>query len=254
ALARASAAEGSGRVAGQRALCELDIKALAALTGEGEPALRARLAGAAAVPAPPLTIAYLPAQVLAQRPDVFNAEREVAAASADVGAARAQRYPRLALQGSVGLANFRSGGESVALDTWSIGPLALTVPIFNAGRLAANVDAAGARYDAAVVNYRASARRAVSEVEQALVNLDSSTARIADARVALEGYQRAFKAAEDRYKNGMAGLIELEETRRLRLAADNAAVTLQRERNQAWVALYRAAGGGWTRGANQANF
>jgi multidrug efflux system outer membrane protein len=249
ALASASAAEGSGRATGQRALCELDIKALTALTGLDEPALRARLASATAVAAPPLGISSVPAELLAQRPDVFNAEREVAAASADVGAARAQRYPRLALQGSVGLANFRSGGDNIALDTWSIGPLALTLPIFNGGRLSANVDAASARYEAAVVNYRASARQAVREVEQALVNLDSSTARIEDAKVAMQGYRLAFQAAEDRYKNGMASLLELEETRRLRLAAENAAATLQRERNQAWVALYRAAGGGWTRPA-----
>ncbi|NHZ32220.1 efflux transporter outer membrane subunit [Massilia rubra] len=246
ALARASAAEGKSRATLQRALCDIDIKTLVALTAIDEPDLRARLLATTPVAPPAPAIAALPAQVLAQRPDVFTAEREVAAASFEVGSAQAQRYPRLSLQGSIGRANFRSGGENNQFDTWSIGPLALTLPIFDGGRRSANVDAARARYDAAVVSYRASARRAVSEVEQALVNLDSAAERGFDAQVSLDGYRAAFRAAEDRYKNGLGSLLELEDARRTRLAAENAVVTLQRERSAASVALYRAAGGGWT--------
>ncbi len=246
ALARASAAEGNSRATLQRALCDIDVKVLVALSGIDETALRERLAAHKPVAAPAIAITRLPAQLLAQRPDVFAAEREVAAASFDVGSAQAQRYPRLSLSGAIGLGNFHGGGQSVQSDTWTIGPVALTLPIFDAGRRSANVDAARARYDAAVVAYRASARRAVSEVEQALVNLDSSSSRSGDAQVSLDGYRAAFVAAEDRYKNGFGSLLELEDARRTRLAAENAVVTLQRERNAAWVALYRAAGGGWT--------
>lgn len=246
ALARASAADGNSRATQQRALCDIDVKALVALTALAEPELRQRLAGAPMVAAPALAIDALPARVLAQRPDVFNAEREVAAASFEVGSAQANRYPRLTLQGSVGAANFRTGGDSVQLDTWSIGPLALTLPIFDAGRRSANVEAARARYQEAVARYRGSARQAVREVEEALVNLNSTAARSDDAKVALEGYRTAFVAAEDRYKNGLASLLELEDARRTRLAAENAVVSLQRERSAAWIALYRAAGGGWS--------
>jgi len=246
ALARASAADGSGRATLQQALCDIDVKNLVSMTALTEPALRAMLASGPAVPAPPIAVASVPAQLLAQRPDVYTAEREVAAASAEVGSAQADRFPRLSLSGSVGAANFRTGGENIQTDTWTIGPLALSLPIFDGGRRRANVDAAKARYEAAVISYRASARRAVSEVEQALVNLNSSTARSNDAQVALEGYRLAFVAAEDRYKNGLGSLLELEDARRTRLAAENAVVTLQRERNAAWVALYRAAGGGWS--------
>jgi len=250
ALARASAAEGNSRYTLQRALCDIDIKTLVSLTAIDEPALRAKLAASAAVPAPAIAIPSLPAQILAQRPDVYAAELEVAAASADVGSARADRFPRLSLSGSIGAANFRTGGENIQTDTWTIGPLALTLPIFDAGRRSANVEAAKARYDAAVISYRASARRAVSEVEQALVNLNSSAARSEDAKVSMEGYRTAFVASEDRFKNGLGSLLELEDARRTRLAAENAVVTLERERNAAWIALYRAAGGGWTPAAN----
>ncbi len=250
ALARASAAEGKGRATQQRALCDLDVKALVALTALPEPELRQKLAGAAAVPVQPIEISALPAQTLAQRPDVFNAEREVAAASADVGSAQAQRYPRLSLQGAVGIANFRTGGENTRLDTWTIGPVALTLPIFDAGRRGAHTDAARARYDNAVVSYRAVARQAVREVEEALVTLRSTAQRSDDAQVALDGYRYSFRATEDLYKNGLASLLQLEDARRTRLSAENTVVTLQRERNAAWIALYRAAGGGWTAAAN----
>lgn len=246
ALARASAAEGSSRATLQRALCDIDVKSLVAVSGIAEPALRAQLAAHAPVAARPVVIPALPAQVLAQRPDVFAAQQEVAAASADVGSAEAQRYPRLGLSGAIGVANFRSGGENIHTDTWTIGPLSLSVPLFDAGVRRSNAAAARTRYDAAVVSYRAAARRAVAEVETALVNLNSSTARSADAEVSLAGYRTAFVAAEDRYKNGLGSLLELEDARRTRLLAENAVVTLQRERSAAWVALYRAAGGGWS--------
>jgi NodT family efflux transporter outer membrane factor (OMF) lipoprotein len=247
ALAGASAAEAAARTTQQEAQCETGIKAVVALTALPEPELRRKLAAPVesaneAMPA----IASLPAQVLSQRPDVFAAEREVAAASAEAGSAQAQRFPRLSLTGSVGGANFRSGGTDTQLSTWSIGPLAMTLPIFDGGRRAANVDAAQARYEAAAAAYRASVRQAVREVEEALLNLQSTAARSDDVRKAVAGYRSSFEATEARYKGGLASLVELEEARRNRLAAENTLALLERERRAAWVALYRAAGGGWT--------
>lgn len=246
ALARASAADASNRATQQRAQCDIEVKALVALSAMPEPELRSKLAASPPASPPAIAIAALPAQVLAQRPDVYAAERAVAAASFEVGSAQAQRYPRLSLQGMIGAANFRSGGENTELKAWTIGPLALSVPIFDAGTRRANVDAARANYDEAVVRYHASARQAVREVEEALVRLASTAARSGDAQAALDGYRAAFIAAEDRYKAGFGSLLELEDARRTRLAAENAVVTLQRERSAAWIALYRAAGGGWT--------
>ena len=246
ALARASAADASNRATQQRAQCDIEVKALVALTALPEPDLRNKIAASQPAEPPAIAIAALPAQVLAQRPDVYAAERDVAAASFEVGSAQAQRYPRLSLQGMVGAANFRSGGENTELTAWTIGPLALSVPIFDAGTRRANVDAARANYAEAVVRYRASARQAVREVEEALVRLASTAARTGDAQTALDGYRAAFVAADDRYKGGFGSLLELEDARRTRLAAENAVIALRRERSAAWIALYRAAGGGWT--------
>ncbi len=254
ALARASAADSAARLKQQRALCDVDIKALVQLTDLAEPALRQKLAAAPAstvlsagfAATSPFAISQIPAQALAQRPDVFNAEREVAAASADVGSAQAERFPRLTLAGSVGTLRARAGGTTTSLDTWSIGPLAVTVPLFDGGRRAAGVDAAQARYDEAAAQYRGKVRQAVREVEEALVNLDSTRSRSDDAAVATEGYRASFAATEARYRSGLASLVELEDARRTLLAAETGLLGLQRERIAAWVALYRAVGGGWT--------
>lgn len=249
ALARASAAEGNGRATLQRAQCDLDIKALVALTALDETELRHKLSD---IPgdlpqSAVLTITSLPAQTLAQRPDVFAAGSEIAAASAELGSVRAQRYPRLSLAGSIGVAKFRTANVSTDLETWSIGPLSLTLPLLDHGKRAANEGAAQARYDEAVAKYHANVRLAVREVEQALVNLQSTAARSEDARVAVDGYRASFNGIESRYASGLGSLLELEEARRTRLAAEVALVTLQRERVAAWIALYRAAGGGWSK-------
>lgn len=249
ALARASAAEASARATQQRAQCEIEVKALVALTGLPEPRLRERLEARWSEPAQFALIALptIPARVIAQRPDVYQAELEVAAASNDVGSARADRFPKVSLSGSIAAGSVRTGGTTTDLQTWQIGPLAVTLPIFDGGRRAANVDAAEARYEEAVLLYGARVRQAVREVEEALVNLASARDRGEDARTAVEGYRASYAATEARYRAGLASLIELEDQRRVALAAETALVSLQRERIAAWIALYRAVGGGWMR-------
>jgi outer membrane protein TolC len=171
----------------------------------------------------------------------------VAAASADVGAARADRFPRLTLSGQINSGWIRVNGNTTNVQTWSIGPLALTLPVFDAGRLAAAEDAAAARYEEAANRYGARVRQAVREVEEALVNLDAAERREADTRTAVEGYRASFVGAESRYRSGLGSLIEMEDQRRLALASELSLVNVQRDRLAAWIALYRALGGGWQR-------
>jgi multidrug efflux system outer membrane protein len=247
-LARASAAQGSATLTQQRAQCDLAVKALVALTGLAEPALRERLGAATAkLPQPAqITVATVPAQALAQRPDLLAAARDVSAASADASQAQAQRYPRIGLAGHIGPARFESGGASTSGTVWSLGPLTVSLPVFDGGTRRANADAARARYEAAAASYAASLRTAVREVESALVALQSTAARNEDARVAAAGFERSYRAAESRFRGGLASLFELEDARRSAVAAQSALIDLQRERVAAWISLYRALGGGWS--------
>jgi outer membrane protein, multidrug efflux system len=134
---------------------------------------------------------------------------------------------------------------SADFQTWSIGPVTLSLPIFDAGRRAAAEDAAVARYDEAAALYTARVRQAVREVEEALVNLQGAIARTQDTAAAYAGYRTSFLAAESRYRSGLGSLIEMEDQRRLALGAELSLVNVQRDRYAAWIALYRALGGGW---------
>lgn len=247
ALARASAAEARSRVTRQQESCDLSTKALVALTGVDEAHLRQKLALALVQPAQaaPFSIASVPAQTLTQRPDVFAAEREVAVASAQVGSAKAQRYPRLTLNGSVGAVRVSSGSATSNVSTWSFGPLALSVPLFDGGQRVANISLAETQYVQAVTTYRAQVRQAVREVEDALITLQSTETRQANAEVSREGYAQSLSATQVRYDQGLASLVELEDARRVSLAAQSGLLNVALERHLAWVALYRAVGGGW---------
>ncbi|HEU4458207.1 MAG TPA: efflux transporter outer membrane subunit [Methylibium sp.] len=256
ALARieASLAEARSRATQQRGQCELNVKQLVELTGLDEPALRARLARVAAggLPQPAaLRIDAVPARVLERRRDLAAAERSLAAASADIGVAVADRLPRLSLLGSIGRTRFEAYGSRSEGPTWSIGP-SLSLPLFDAGRRAAEVDAARARHAEAEGNYRAVARAAVREVEQALVNLDTALKRADDARAAADGYARYFESIDARYRVGAASVLELEEARRTLLAAREALIGVERDRIGAWITLHRATGGGWRAADEQA--
>ena len=223
------------------------MKALVALTGLGEEDLRRRLAAQSKILPRPLmpTVQQVPAQVLSQRPDLAAAERELAAASADIGVREAERFPRLSLLGSIGPLDFSTANLAISATTWSIGP-SLTMPIFDAGRRAANVDTAKIAYQAAEVNYRSQARRAVREVEDALIRLNSLVLRDTEAEIASKGYRQSLTASEEKFKFGLASILDLEEVRRLSVNADNILASVRRDRVNAMIALYRAVGGGWT--------
>lgn len=247
ALAKASAADAAARSTQQATACDMNTKALVALTAWNEPVLKQKMALALAKPAQaaPFSIANVPAQTVAQRPDVFAAERDVAVASAQVGAAKAQRFPRLTLAGSIGALRSTSYGVETNLDTWSFGPLALTLPIFDGGQRVANVSAAQANYVQAVSVYKARVRNAVREVEEALLTLQSIGARQADVDTAAAGFAQSLQATQTRFDQGLASLVELEDARRQALATQSAQRALELERWRAWIALYRASGGGF---------
>jgi outer membrane protein TolC len=158
----------------------------------------------------------------------------------------------LRLGGSIGPARFATGAGSSSGTLWSIGPLAVSLPLFDGGRRRADTEAAKARYDESLAVYQGKLRSAVREVEEALVGLQSTAERSGDALTASEGFEASYRATEARYKGGLASLFELEDSRRTAVQAQAALIELQRERVAAWIALYRALGGGWSAGAAQA--
>ncbi len=188
-------------------------------------------------------VTSLPAQAIEQRPDVATAERNLAAATAAVGVAEAERFPSLSLAGAISV-NKSSG--ATGFTGWSFGPQ-LSLPIFNGGALEAEEDRTRAAVTEAAATYRETVRSAVKEVEDALARLDAVSKRLIQAKESVARYQDYLAATEASYNAGSVSLLDLEEVRRSVFSAEETQVGAMQEQAQAWIALYKAVGGGWNR-------
>ena len=189
----------------------------------------------------------LPSDLLLRRPDIRAAEQQLIAANANIGAARANFFPRISLTGSLGRVSgdldglFGSGGSKA----WSFGP-SITLPIFDMGRNQANLDAARAGREIAVAQYEKSIQSAFREVADAL----AGRATLADQLGALQAQAAAerdrFRLADLRYRNGIANYLDLLDAQRSLFAIEQALAQVRLAQRANEVQLYKALGGGWT--------
>ncbi len=243
-LAEASAASANATATQQNVTCEELVKSLVALTGADEQALRTVInrPGAPDLPQPAaFRVESVPADLVRQRPDLASSERELASTYADIGKARADRFPSLSLSGS---ATISATNLASPMSSWSFGP-SLSIPLFDAGKRRAAVDSAQASYDAQLAAYRSAVLTAVKEVEVALVDLDGAARRSDDARRAAEQYRLYERATETNWRAGFDTLLTLEQARRSQTSAEITYIELQRDRIRSWISLYKALGGGW---------
>ncbi len=255
-LARASSFDAASSLTATQAQCDAQIKALVALSGLEEPLLRQKLIqnkAAADIFAAQGTlfsiansVSTIPAKLLAQRPDIAAAQDAVTAAALDARAADALRYPALSLSGNIGWGSTRQMGITNDGLTWSIGPVAFSLPLTNSAVTRSNTEAAVVAYNEAVITLQAKARQAVREVEESLVNLNAAKQRGTHVKAAADGYGASLVATQSRYRAGLASLVELEDARRTALFAQQNELAVERDRISAWINLYRATGGGWT--------
>ena len=250
ALSSAAAAESAQRYTLQKSLCERQLKALVALTGIAEAELGELISRAPPLlPAQELSqllyVQQVPAAVIAQRPDVYRAQRELIVASHQVGIARTALLPSLSFSGYLTKSHTVFGTGSRDANTWSVGPLVLNLPLLGRSGLYAGVDSARAAYEAAAKAYVASVRGAVRDVEQNLLSLAGMAERHDNAVVAHQAYLRSHQASERKYQAGLASRSEVEEARRAQINAENSLLASQEERINAWINLYLALGGGF---------
>ena len=223
----------------------LDQNALELLVGQPLPAdLPAAAAFDAAAALPELPVG-LPSEVLVRRPDVRQAEQQLIAANANIGAARAAFFPRITLTGSAGQASghlsdlFKSGHAA-----WSFAPQ-LIQPLFDAGRNQGNLDLAKANRDVAVAQYERAIQSAFREVADALAGRATLGEQLAAQGRQLEAEQQRSRLAELRYRNGASSYLELLDAQRSLFAAQQALLQLQAQSAQNSVTLYKVLGGGW---------
>ena len=187
----------------------------------------------------------IPADLLAQRPDVGAARQRVEAARFAVGARRAALLPSLSLSGSIGL-QATDSGDWFDPDQWFENLSAnLLLPVFQGGRLRGDVALAEAQLEEAAAAFGRSVVTAVSEVEAALTGFDSSGRRVALLATLAAAAQAEQIAQERRYKAGVADYGRLLGARQLRISAEAALAGSRREQGYARLALHRALGGAW---------
>jgi NodT family efflux transporter outer membrane factor (OMF) lipoprotein len=190
--------------------------------------------------------AGLPSDLLANRPDIRAAEQQLIAANANIGAARANFFPRITLTGSVGSASselsglFKSGSFG-----WTFAPQAV-LPIFDYGRNTAVLGSARAGRDIAVAQYERSIQTAFREVADALAGQSTFSEQLRAQRAVAEAEADRYNLADLRYKNGAASYLELLDAQRALFQAQQAAVQANLQRLQNQVTLYSVLGGGWT--------
>jgi NodT family efflux transporter outer membrane factor (OMF) lipoprotein len=222
-----------------------DLNLLTLLVGTPVPATAAAGATLASTELPDLP-AGLPSDLLASRPDIRAAEQQLIAANANIGAARANFFPRITLTGSVGSASselsglFKSGSFG-----WTFAPQAI-LPIFDYGRNTAVLGSARAGRDIAVAQYERSIQTAFREVADALAGQSTFSEQLRAQRAVAEAEADRFNLADLRYKNGAASYLELLDAQRALFQAQQAAVQANLQRLQNQVTLYSVLGGGWT--------
>jgi multidrug efflux system outer membrane protein len=218
--------------------------ALAILCGQAAPSF-----SVAANPlregAPPAVPPGLPADVLRQRPDIAEAEQNLVAANAQVGVATANLYPTVGLTGAAG---FESGALHNLFDwqsgLWSIVG-GLTAPIFEGGRLRANLEATKAQYRQTVAAYVNQILIAYGDVEDALTDLHALTTEVADLNAAVAASQNYLRLAQVQYRNGLVDYLIVIDAERTLLTNQLALAQAVSQQMSASIHLIKALGGGW---------
>jgi|SoiMetStandDraft_5_1073268.scaffolds.fasta_scaffold05690_2 outer membrane protein, multidrug efflux system len=194
---------------------------------------------------PPVIPVGVPATLLERRPDVVEAEQLLVAANADVGAAKALFYPTISLTGSVGtvssdLSNLLKGDSVI----WSLGA-SLFQPIFNAGRIRGNYEAARARFDQAMAEYQQTAINAYREVADALISIQKLAAVRVEQEAGVTALRDASQLSRERYDIGLSSYLEVLIADQELFERELDLATTRGSEMRALAQLYRALGGGW---------
>jgi multidrug efflux system outer membrane protein len=194
---------------------------------------------------PPQIPSGIPAELLARRPDIAEADRFLASAAATIGVAKAAYLPQISL---AGLAGFESTGLS-SLFTWansiaSLGTSAVA-PLFNRGRIRAGVDQAFAAYDQSLAQYQKTVVSAYQEVEDQLAALRILQGEAQSEAAAVSAERQALQIALDRYRRGLVSYLDVVYAQTTLLANQRVSTQIVGQRMIATVTLIKALGGGW---------
>jgi len=255
--ARANLESSRSRIPSLRSGLEGSMNRLAVLLGVQPGTLHREMDQASPIPVVPASVAVgVPADVLRQRPDIRKAERELAAQTARVGAATAELYPKLTLNGSIGLEALNSGELfSSGARAGSYGPR-ISWPVFQAGAIRQNIEVQSARQEQALLGYESTVLGALEEVENTLTAYAGEQRRRDALSDAADAAGQAYGYARIKYEAGLTDFSDLLDAQRSLLVLQDELATSNGTVTANLVRLYKALGGGWsplagTGGVNQ---
>ncbi len=216
------------------------------MLGKEPGALAVRLDQQGAIPAVAANIMVtdLPSELLQRRPDIRRAERQLAVANASVGVATAELYPKVNLAAFIGLQNTTITDFTPVGKSWSTAST-LTMPIFNWGKLNANIRSKKAQFEQAFLTYQSTVLSAFKEVEDALIAYTKEQERRKALAQAVEANQLAVKLANERYQRGLTAFLDVLVSQKALYQTQSDLVTSESALSSNMVALYKSLGGGW---------
>ena len=220
------------------------VARLGVLTGQAPGALRAQMEAIEPIPTGAAVVnAGIPADTLRQRPDVRAAERSLAAATAQIGVAKAALYPALAITGNIqtNATSLGNLGDAITGGLFA----GLTQAIFNGGRLRSQVRTAEAAADVALGAYKGTVLLALEDVENALVAFNTAQERQRQFAIALDAASNSALLSRSQYRTGLTDFTTLNQQEAALLSAQNGLTQARADEATALVALYAALGGGW---------
>jgi NodT family efflux transporter outer membrane factor (OMF) lipoprotein len=216
------------------------------LIGSEPGALWGDLSNQGAIPAlPPEVLIGLPSELLRRRPDIRRAERQLAAATAQIGVAVADLFPKFSLTGAAGFQSISASDWFTGPSRfWSVGPT-IRWPIFDAGRIRANIEVRNAQQEQALRQYEKTILTAFEEVENSLVSYAKEQARYRSLSEAVAANRRAVQMANELYTRGLLDFLNVLETQRSLYSSESDLAQSQAAMASNLVTLYKALGGGW---------
>jgi outer membrane protein, multidrug efflux system len=219
---------------------------LGVLLGQDPESLQADFRDPAQPPTVPANLpAGLPSELLRRRPDIRRAEREVAAATARIGVSTAELFPKFSLTGSFGFSSSRF--DELLQDRnnfWTVGPT-ISWPILNVRRILAGVETSEAVQQEALARYEKTVLLSLEEVENALVALSRERRRVEALANAVQENDLAVQLAMDRYLAGLQSFLAVTDAQAALYTAEDQLAQSREKLTLAFVALYKALGGGW---------
>lgn len=226
-------------------LVKQSIHAIGVLLGRDPGILSLRLKRPGVFPlATTEAIVNLPSELLLRRPDIRRAERQMASANAAVGVATSELYPKINLAAFLGLQNMRITDITPLGKSWSAAS-SISMPIFNWGKLNANIKSKKIQYNQTYLTYQSTVLSAFKEVEDALVAYANEQTRHAALAQAVEADRLAVSLASELYQKGLTSFLDVLESQQTLYQAQSNLVSSQAKLSSYWVVLYKSLGGGW---------